>query len=70
MSNKIDLERLPQEERAAIEARREYQRKWRSEHKANVREHNKRYWLKKAQKQQNRKENENGAETNSADETH
>lgn len=70
MSNKIDLERLPQEERAAIEIRREYQRKWRSEHKANVREHNKRYWLKKAQEQQNREENENGSETNSADEAH
>lgn len=48
MSNKIDLEKLPADERAAIETRREYQRKWRSEHKENVREHNKRYWLKKA----------------------
>ena len=48
MSNKIDLEKLSAEERAAVEARREYQRKWRSEHKENVREHNRRYWLKKA----------------------
>lgn len=70
MSNKINLEQLLSEERAAIEMRREYQHKWRSEHKENVREHNKRYWLKKAQEQQNRKENENGAETNPADETH
>lgn len=48
MSNKIDLEKLSAEERAAVEARRKYQRKWRSDHKENVREHNRRYWLKKA----------------------
>lgn len=70
MSNKIDLEALSHEERAAIEARRKYQRKWRAEHKANVREHNKRYWLRKAWQsanEQNGKENSN-VESNSADE--
>ncbi|MCM1167293.1 MAG: phosphatase [Lachnospiraceae bacterium] len=48
MSNKVNLENLSSEEHAAIEARREYQRKWRSGHKENVREHNRRYRLKKA----------------------
>ncbi len=56
MSNKINLENLSPEVRAAIEVRREYQRKWRSEHKENVREHNRRYWLKKAKQAADKQE--------------
>lgn len=41
----------PQEERAAIEYRREYQRRYRREHPERVRETQLRYWLRKAQKQ-------------------
>ena len=45
---KIDITVLSDEERAAILARRNYQRQWRKEHKAAVKEHNRRFWLKKA----------------------
>ena len=45
---KINLDALSVSERAAVEARREYQRKWRAENKEKVREHNKRFWDKKA----------------------
>ena len=34
----------------AIEERREYMRKWRANNKDKVKEHQKRYWLKKAEK--------------------
>lgn len=45
---KIDLNSLSSEERAAIKARREYQRKWRAANKDRVKENNRRFWLKKA----------------------
>ena len=48
-----DISNLPKEEQAAILARREYYRKWRKANADKVREHNRRYWLKKAQKQKN-----------------
>ena len=50
-NGKINLETLSAEERAEIEARRAYQRKWRAENKNKVREHNRRFWLKKAAEQ-------------------
>lgn len=46
---KIDLNSLSSEERAAIEARREYQRKWRETNRDKVKENNRRFWLKKAE---------------------
>lgn len=49
---KIDITALPAEERAAILARRNYQRQWRKEHKDAVKEHTRRYWLKKAAEMQ------------------
>lgn len=36
---------------AAIQARREYQRRWRKANPDKVREHNRRYWEKKAREQ-------------------
>lgn len=45
---KINLETLSADERSAIEARRAYQRKWRTENKDKVKEHNRRFWAKKA----------------------
>lgn len=50
---KIDFNNLSPDERAAIEARRAYQRKWRAENKDKVKEHNRRFWLKKAAEMQN-----------------
>lgn len=38
---------LSEEERAAIEARREYYRKWRAANKDKVKASNQRYWVKK-----------------------
>lgn len=35
-------------EKKAAEARRAYYKRWRAEHKEQVRSYNKRYWLKKA----------------------
>ena len=43
-----DISKLPKEEQAAILAKREYYRKWRENNKDRVKEHNRRYWLKKA----------------------
>ena len=43
-----NLEALSPEERLIVEARRAYQKKWRSENKDKVRAANNRYWLKKA----------------------
>ena len=40
----------------ASQARREYQRKWRAANKDRVREINRRYWEKRAQKDRERKE--------------
>lgn len=48
-----DISYLPKEEQAAILARREYYRKWRKANADKVKEHNRRYWLKRAQKQKN-----------------
>lgn len=42
-----DLNTLPAEEQKAIEARRAYQRQWRAANKDKVKEHNRRFWLKK-----------------------
>lgn len=47
MAKKYDISQLSAEERAAIEARREYQRKWRAANRDRVRIHNERYWKKK-----------------------
>lgn len=47
-----DLNTLPAEERKIIEARRAYKRQWRIANKDKVREHNRRFWLKKAAEQQ------------------
>lgn len=49
--SKANFETLTAEERTIIEARRAYQRKWRAENKDKVKEHNRRYWLKKAAEQ-------------------
>lgn len=44
----VDINSISQEERRIIEARREYQRKWRAENKDKVQQHNKRFYEKKA----------------------
>ena len=44
----IDINTLSPEERKVIEARREYQRKWRAANKDKVQEHNKRFYDKLA----------------------
>lgn len=44
----IDINTLSPEERKIVEARREYQRKWREANKEKVKEHNKRFYKKKA----------------------
>lgn len=48
MSKIHNLEALSPEERLIVEARRAYQKKWRSENKDKVKAANDRYWLKKA----------------------
>ncbi len=45
---KTDISKLSAEDRAVIVARRAYQRDWRSKNKDKVKEHTRRYWLKKA----------------------
>lgn len=45
---KINLDTLSAPERAAVEARRAYQKKWRAQNKDRVQEHNRRFWEKKA----------------------
>ncbi len=52
-----DLNTLPAEEQKAIEACRAYQRQWRAANKDKVREHNRRFWLKKAAEQQEGRQN-------------
>lgn len=47
-TGKIDITKLPENEKAAIEARRAYQKAWREANKERVKEHNKRFWAKKA----------------------
>ncbi len=44
----IDLNSLSSEERKEIEARREYQRKWRAANRDRVKQHNRRFYAKKA----------------------
>lgn len=44
----ININTLSPEERKIVEARREYQRKWREANKEKVKEHNKRFYEKKA----------------------
>lgn len=44
----VDLNTLSLDERKVIEARREYQRKWREANKDKVQEHNRRFYKKKA----------------------
>lgn len=44
----IDVNTLTPEERAIVEARREYQRKWRKANKDKVQKHNKRFFEKLA----------------------
>lgn len=46
--SKIDTVTLTVEERAIIEARRAYQKKWRAENKDKVKAANARFWAKKA----------------------
>lgn len=43
-----NLEALSPKERAIVEARRAYQKKWRAKNKDKVKAANDRYWLKKA----------------------
>lgn len=52
MGKKLDISKLPSEERAAVEARREYQRKWRAANRDRVRVYNERYWKKKGAEKQ------------------
>lgn len=47
-SVRIDVTTLSANERAVIEARRQYQREWRAANKDKVREHNRRFWEKRA----------------------
>ena len=47
-NQKIDVSVLSIEERAAIEARRQYQKEWRAANKDKVREHNRKFWEKRA----------------------
>ncbi len=51
-----DLNTLPAEEQKAIEVRRAYQRQWRAANKEKVKEHNRRFWIKKAAEQQKNNE--------------
>ena len=45
---KADVSNLPVEKRAAIEARRAYQREWRAKNRDKIRSAEERYWAKKA----------------------
>lgn len=44
---KIDVTKLTAEERAAVEARRQYQKEWRAANKEKIKVFNQRYWIKK-----------------------
>lgn len=41
---------MPQNKENAIKARREYHKRWRSQHKDKVREYNRRYWERVAER--------------------
>ena len=60
MKNKVDISLLSPEERAVIEARRLYQKEWRAANRDKVREHNRRFWAKRAANQENAKTAEGG----------
>lgn len=45
----IDVNNLSLEERKIVEARREYQRKWRAANKDKVQQHNKKFYKKIAE---------------------
>lgn len=45
---KVDISKLPAEKRAAIEARRAYQREWRAKNRDKTRAYEERYWARKA----------------------
>lgn len=44
----IDVSTLSPEERRLVEARREYRRQWRANNKDKIKQHNKRFYEKKA----------------------
>lgn len=48
---KIDISMLSAEKRAAVEARRAYQREWRAKNRDKIRASEDRFWLKKAAEQ-------------------
>lgn len=48
---KIDISMLSAEKRAAVEARRAYQREWRAKNRDKIRASEERFWLKKAAEQ-------------------
>ena len=50
----IDLKTVSEEERKAILARRKYMSEWRKANLDKVRNHQKRYWAKKFQEEQNK----------------
>lgn len=45
---KIDVSTLSAEKRAAVEARRAYQREWRAKNRDKIKASEERYWAKKA----------------------
>lgn len=47
-----DINKLTEIERKAIEARREYQRRWRAANKDKVRANNQKYWQRVAAKKE------------------
>lgn len=49
----IDVNNLSSEERKIVEARREYQRKWRAANRDRIKQHNKRFYEKMAKEGEN-----------------
>lgn len=47
-TRKIDIEKLNEEERAIVEARRAYKREWRAKNRDRIAEYNRRFWAKQA----------------------
>lgn len=58
----IDLKTVSEEERKAILARRKYMSEWRKANLDKVRNHQKRYWAKKFQEEQDKLSAEKEAE--------
>ena len=50
----IDLKTVSEEEKMAILARRKYMSEWRKANPEKVKEHQRRYWSKKAQEEKNK----------------